>query len=365
MKALVAAVFLILSASPARSEPVRMKALVADDATPFPFRFSPALPRPQLPPDNPLTREGVELGRELFHDFRLSGNGSQSCASCHHPPLAFSDRRRFSVGAFGDIGKRQSMPLTNLAWKSSFFWDGRAPTLRRQVLMPIEDRTEMHASLPEIVRHLDDDEDYPAMFKAAFGSPRIDADRIARALEQFLLSIVSDDSKFDRSTRGEEVLTDEEKLGATLFNTEYDPARGLRGADCFHCHGGPLFRSTAFANNGLDGSAPDIGRMKVTKLEGDRGKFAVPSLRNVAITAPYMHDGRFATLEEVIDHYDHPLKRSATLDPNLAKHPAEGMKLTPEEKSALVAFLKTLTDDSLPRPPRRMPPPRRPPPPPR
>ena len=354
-----------LTATPSRAQVAqRTQALISATAHPFRFTFSSQFPRPSLPPDNPLTVEGVALGKRLFRERRLSGNGTQDCMACHHPPLGFSDRRPFSIDAFGDIGKRQSMPLANLAWRSSFFWDGRASTLRQQVLMPIEDRTEMHASLPEVARMLADDPEYPEMFESAFGSPKIDADRIARALEQFLLTLVSDDSKFDRSLRGEENLTDEEQLGFKLFNTEYDPQRGQRGADCFHCHGGPLFQSTAFANNGLDGPAPpDIGLEKTTKLPGDRGKFAVPSLRNLTITAPYMHDGRFETLEEVINHYDHGLHRSSTLDPNLAKHPAEGLHLTMEEKSALVAFLKTLTSESA----LRLPPPRggrRPPPPP-
>jgi cytochrome c peroxidase len=145
--------------------------------------------------------------------------------------------------------------------------------------------------------------------------------------------------------KGEAQLTEEEKRGFELFMTEYDPRRSQFGADCFHCHGGPLFQSQTFANNGLDGAFKDPGRAKITGNAADQGKFATPSLRNVALTAPYMHDGRFKTLEEVIDHYSTGVKRSATLDPNLAKHPEGGIRLSSQDKSALVAFLRALTDE--------------------
>ncbi len=340
-----------VSPTPTRAQAARQaKAIISPTATPFRFTYPASFPPPSLPADNPITDEGVALGARLFHDHRLSGNGRQACVTCHRPPAGLSDRRRFSIGAFGDMGERQSMPLTNLAWKSSFFWDGRAPTLRRQVLMPIEDKAEMHASLPDVVRLLQEDPEYREKFDAAFGSRKIDEDRIARALEQFLLTLVADDSKFDRVMKGTEEFDEKEALGFRLFNTEYDPALGQRGADCFHCHGGPLFRSTTFANNGLDGPSPtDEGLGRTTGLAGDRGKFSVPSLRNVGLTAPYMHDGRFDTLEEVVEHYDHGLKRSPTLDPNLAKHPDGGLRLTADEKAALVAFMETLTSGRPPR----------------
>jgi cytochrome c peroxidase len=339
-----------LQPTPTRQEAAaKSNALIAADATPYRFRFSSTFPRPALPLDNPLTEEGVMLGERLFHDKKLSGNGTQSCADCHDRRHFFSDERTFSIGAFGNTGTRQSMPLYNLAWKSSFFWDGRAPTLRAQTLEPIQNPIEMHATLPDVVKAIEGGDHYPKMFEDAFGTPEINAERLSRALEQFLLTLVSDDSKFDQAMRGKAELSPQEQRGAELFNTEFDPARGQRGADCFHCHGGPMFQSAAFANNGLPLSE-DLGRQVTTKLEGDRGKFAVPSLRNIARTAPYMHDGRFATLEEVIGHYDHGLYRSPTLDPNLAKHPAEGLQLSDEEKAALVAFLKALTDHEFIRP---------------
>lgn len=316
---------------------------VSPRAKPFRFTFSAAFPRPVLPSDNPLTEEGVALGRRLFNDPLLSANHSQSCASCHDSRHAFSDTRRFSVGAMGDVGTRHSMPLFNLAWRNSFFWDGRAASLREQVLQPIENPSEMHESLTNVVRKLKS-ANYPADFAKAFGTPEISSDRVARALEQFLLTLVSHDSKFDRVIAGNDEFTAEEHRGFELFHTEYDPRREQFGADCFHCHGGPLFQNVAFANNGLDDRFSDPGRFLATALVGDNGKFTVPSLRNVEVTAPYMHDGRFRTLEQVIEHYSTGVKRSDTLDPNLAKHPAGGVPLSDDDKRALVAFLKTLTD---------------------
>jgi cytochrome c peroxidase len=318
---------------------------IAPNATPYRFSFSKFFPQPDLPRDNPLTGEGVALGGKLFFDRRLSSNDRLSCAACHRPNDALSDPRRFSRGVNGAIGTRNAPALENLAWKNSFFWDGRAATLREQVLQPIQNPIEMHESLANAVAKISADKDYSRLFENAFGSPEITADKIARALEQFLLVQVSFDSKFDRVMNGQANFTAQEQRGFILFNTEYDPYHGQFGADCFHCHGGPLLQSQDFANNGLDSSFADLGRYKITKRAGDAGKFAVPSLRNVAVTAPYMHDGRFRTLEEVVEHYCTGVKRSATLDPNLAKHPDGGVPLSADDKRALVAFLKTLTDE--------------------
>ncbi len=316
---------------------------MAATATPYRFKFSRSFPQPALPLDNPLTEEGVALGSRLFSETRLSINNTQSCRSCHKNESAFTEPQRFSLGAEGQKGSRNAMPLFNLAWRRSFFWDGRSPSLRDQVLRPIEDPIEMHETLAHVVTKLAISP-YPDLFAKAFGTPEINSDRLARALEQFLLTQVSYHSKFDRSLLGETTLTLEEKRGFELFQTEYDPRRGQFGADCFHCHGGPLFQSQSFANNGLDTEAKDIGRMGVTGRAGDRGKFAVPSLRNIALTAPYMHDGRFSTLEEVINHYMTGIQPNTTLDPNIAKHPLGGLALSPADQQALIAFLRTLTD---------------------
>ncbi len=213
--------------------------------------------------------------------------------------------------------------------------------------MPISDPHEMNAELGTVVTRIAGDEAFRAQFDRAFGDPEPNEGNLARALEQFLLTLVSQDSKFDRAIRGEAEFSPEEKRGLELFVTEFDPARNLRGADCFHCHGGNLFTSSRYTNNGLDAEATDLGRFDVTGDPLDIGKFKVPSLRNIALTPPYMHDGRFETLAEVIDHYDKGVRRSGTLDPNLAKHPPAGLGLSPADKSALIAFLKTLTDQAF------------------
>lgn len=317
--------------------------------TPYEFKMSATFPIPDLPRDNPLLVERVELGKKIFFDKRVSINDEQSCADCHAPEKAFTDGRRTARGAEGKFGERNSMPLFNLAWKKEFFWDGRAKSLREQVLQPIENPIEMHQALTNLVRKFGirnskSETDYPPLFAKAFGSPQITSEKIALALENYLLTLTSFDAKFDRVLRGEEKFSTEEQRGFELFSAEYDPRRGQFGADCFHCHGGPLFQSQSFGNNGLDGTFKDIGREKVTGKASDVAKFSVPSLRNVALTAPYMHDGRFETLEAVIEHYSTGVARSPTLDPNLAKHPDGGVPLSSADKKALVAFLKTLTD---------------------
>lgn len=311
--------------------------------TPFPLKISAHLPLPSLPEDYPLSKERVELGRRLFHDASLSRDNSVSCVSCHRHEHAFADNRKLSTGIHQQFGKRNAMPLMNLAWKAQFFWDGRAHSLREQALLSIQNETEMDASLPAIEEKLSQHPAYPSLFKAAYGSHAITAERIGVAIEQFLLSQISDDSRFDRALRGKAELTEIEKRGLELFFTEHDPRRQLYGADCFHCHGGPLFSDQAFHNNGLRLTS-DRGRAAVSQRDADIGKFSTPSLRNVEITAPYMHDGRFETLEAVVEHYSSGLHRSQSLNPNLAKHPGRGIPLTAADKSALVAFLKTLTD---------------------
>ena len=332
----------VLSATPAISRPSPVKPLyLPEKFTPYRFTMSSTFPIPDLPRDNPLIEERVVLGKALFHETALSRDGTLSCASCHDATLAFTDGRRFSVGVRGQLGTRNAMTLANLAWKSEFFWDGRAPSLRAQALMPIQDHAELDETLDRVVAKLSATRNYPPLFAAAFGTHDITPEKIGLALENYLLTLTSFDSKFDRAMAGKAVLSDVERRGFELFMTEYEPRTGQFGADCFHCHGGPLFSDHQFHNNGLDGD--DRGRGNITNSAADEHKFATPSLRNVARTAPYMHDGRFSTLEQVIDHYSTGIHRSATLDPNLAKHPANGLNLSTTDKAALVAFLKTLT----------------------
>ncbi|GAA5481529.1 MbnP family protein [Haloferula sargassicola] len=313
--------------------------------TPYRLEISHRFPQVQLPADNPLTREGVALGRDLFFDPALSADGSVSCASCHQAEAAFSDPGKArSLGIGGRPTARHGMPLFNLAWAKSFFWDGRSPSLREQVLVPIGHPDEMGHDLAKLPADLE--KTYGPRFAAAFGSPGVTNERLGLAFEQFLLSLVSQHSRFDRALAGETEFTPQEKRGFQLFVTENDPARGLRGADCFHCHGGALFTDHDFHNNGLDETFEhDRGRAEVTGNDADLGKFKTPSLRNVALTAPYMHDGRFATLEEVIEHYDSGVRRSATLDPNLSKH--DGLGLSAQDKADLTAFLRTLSDPAI------------------
>ncbi len=313
--------------------------------TPYRMVIDRHLPIPDLPRDNPLTEERVALGSRLFRERALSRDGSVSCASCHREAAGLSDSRRFSTGVDGRVGSRRAMGLFDLAWKTSYFWDGRARSLREQVRAPIEDHAEMDETLERVAAKLAADPAYPALFRAAFGEPEITAEKLALALENYLLTLTSPPAKFDRVLAGQASFTESERRGFELFVTEYEPRTGQRGADCFHCHGGPLFTDHQFHNNGLSDERGDAGRFRVTALEADRGKFATPSLRNVARRGPYMHDGRFGTLEEVVAHYDHALTRSPTLDPNLAKHPESGLHLSAEDQAALVAFLKTLSSE--------------------
>ena len=313
----------------------------------FELQIPAPFPEAKWPADNLLTKEGVELGRRLFNDGRLSENYQVSCATCHWELLAFSDAPRFSTGTAGKEGTRNSLPLMNLAWKPSFFWDGRVTTLRDQVMHPIKDPLEMNEKPERVVEKLESDRRYRASFEKAFGSPGISEQRVGLALEQYLLTLLSGTSKVDLAQHGKATLTEDEQLGSKLFFAENDPARGIRGAGCVRCHSGPLFTSHAFMNNGLDagGAVKDTGRERATKDPADRGKFMVPSLRNLLLTDPYMHDGRFETLEEVIDHYDHGIAPSGTLDPQLARQKAAGgLKLNADEKRALVAFLEALTE---------------------
>ncbi|MBK1830249.1 c-type cytochrome [Verrucomicrobiaceae bacterium R5-34] len=310
----------------------------------YPLTLPKHIPLPALPSDNPVLTMRVALGEKLFREPKLSRSNSISCASCHQGET-LSDPRHLSPGVDGELGRRHSMPLFNLAWKTSFFWDGRAPTLRAQALIPIEDHLEMDESLDRVAAKLKADPSYPPLFAAAFGSGKITPENIGLAIENFLLTRLSFDSKLDRAHKGQATLTDQEKRGFELFFTESEPRLGKRGADCFHCHGGALFTDHAFHNNGL-ASGDDLGLEETTGKTSDRHKFATPSLRNIALTAPYMHDGRFATLEQVIDHYNAAPELSETLDPNLAKHP-QGLGLSEEDQRALVAFLKTLSDSNM------------------
>lgn len=308
------------------------------------------LPPPNLPFDNPLTREGVKLGRMLFYDTILSRDNSQACASCHLQSNGFTDPNQFSTGINGFEGPRNSMSSFNMAWNDNgFFWDGRATLLRHQVLLPIQDELEMDETLANIVIKLNASSLYTTQFNRAFGTTIIDTVLISKALEQFLLSIVSNRSKYDKYLAGEYSLTAIEERGRYLFFNEVNPGfPQFSGADCVHCHSGANFSNNLYMNNGLDTDAgmTDLGRQLVTNNPSDKGRFKVVSLRNIELTGPYMHDGRFNTLEEVIDHYD-LVQNSSTLDPSFEQQLPNGLQLSVSDKEALVKFLKLLTDESL------------------
>ncbi len=322
---------------------------VVFDATPFAFDAQ-GLPVPALPSDYPLTVQRVQLGRMLFHEKMLSRDGSQSCASCHQQKDGASDIRQFSIGVKGLSGTRQAMAVTNLAWhRRGFFWDGRAPTLRDQALHPIQDTLEMDETLPNVVLKLSASKIYREQFVRAFNADTITSELVGIALEQFMLTMISANSTFDKVNRSEASFTETEERGRQLFNTEFDPTGKVKGAECFHCHSAPFFTNDRFMNNGLDndGSFSDLGREKVTTLASDRARFKVPTLRNIAVTPPYMHDGRFTTLEEVVEHYNTGVLQSFTLDPLLQFNVTPGLGLTQQNKDDLIAFLKTLTDQTF------------------
>jgi cytochrome c peroxidase len=241
------------------------------------------------------------------------------------------------------------MSAVNMLWNTNgYFWDGRAEKLREQSIMPIQDPIEMNETLENVVEKLEQDTLYTHQFFRAFGTDDITSYRISLALEQFMNSIVSYRSKYDLYIEGEATFTEEEELGMELFFEEYNPFfPQTSGADCGHCHGGKNFSSQEYMNNGLDTLYDDNGRYDVTGLESDRGAMKVTTLRNIALTPPYMHDGRFQTLEEVIDHYNEGLHASPSLDPALAMTIDTGLLLNDTDKVALIAFLKTLTDTSL------------------
>ncbi|MEP3838831.1 MAG: cytochrome c peroxidase [Algibacter sp.] len=308
----------------------------------IPKLFEDNILAPLIPVDNPQTVEGIALGKKLFFDPILSGNNTQACADCHAPQHAFSDSAKFSEGINGDLGTRNSMPLFNLAWNynEKFFWDGNTFSLEHQVFVPVSDPTEMNSDWKEVELKLQNHLEYPSLFKNAFGTSNIDSTIVSKAIAQFERTLVSANSKFDQYLLGKIELTSNELNG---FNVFMDETKG----DCFHCHGSdknPLWTDNTFHNNGLDTTFTDLGLGAITGDPADNGKFKSPSLRNLAFTAPYMHDGRFSTLDEVINHYSEGLRNSATIDPLMKKENQGGVRLSDSDKADLKTFLLSLSD---------------------
>ena len=309
------------------------------------------------PADNPITNHGATLGRVLFYDKQLSANSTIACASCHKQDKGFSDDLKLSVGFNGGKTGRHSMSLLNARYyqRGRFFWDERASTLEEQVLMPFQDTVEMGMTLAQVVSKVKAQPFYPALFLKAFGSEEISSPKIAKALAQFVRSMVSYTSKYDIG-RAQVAnpgamfpnFTPEENMGKNIF---FQPIQN-GGAACFGCHTTEAFIGANIGpqNNGLDAtSAADLGAGAVFPNPNFVGKFKTNSLRNIELSAHYMHDGRFATLEEVIEHYNSGIKAHPNLAPPL-KDPNGNpirLNLTQAQKSALLAFLKTLTDNTV------------------
>ena len=304
--------------------------------SPFTFETPSGFPTMNIPSNNPMTIEGVALGNKLFHDKILSGNGTQACASCHVQTSGFSDPNRFSTGIDGFIGNRNASAIINVGWNNELNWDGSAITLEEQAFEPITNSLEMHDTWENVENKLNSNEEYSTLFKNAFNIDYIDSNHVVMAIAQFERTLISGNSKFDKYLRGETQLTSSEFGGYAIFNSEK--------GDCFHCHGTQMFMDNLFHNNGLDLEPfTDIGLGKITNNNSDNGKFKTPTLRNIEFSAPYMHDGRFTSIEEVVEHYNSGGKYSTTIDP-LMKKLGIGLQLTNKEKKDLVAFLKTLSD---------------------
>ncbi|WGD35608.1 cytochrome c peroxidase [Olleya sp. YS] len=312
----------------------------------IPPLFEEKLIDPIIPINNPLTVEGVSLGKRLFFDNILSIDNSKACASCHLPQNAFSDPNQLSIGVSGGLGSRNSMPLFNLAWNfdDKYFWDGHALGLEQQALEPVIDPNELgNLDWSTVEQKLNNHPEYPTLFNQAFGTSTITKELVSKAIAQFERIIISANSKFDKFLNGQATLTPQEQNGFDVF---MDEERG----DCFHCHGNPnnpLWTDNQFHNNGLDASFTDLGLGQVTGNPNDNGKFRSPSLRNLAYTAPYMHDGRFTTLDQVIEQYSTGLKASSTIDPLMKKVDQGGVNLSNQDKADLKAFLLTLSDPSF------------------
>ena len=310
--------------------------LTAGLTAPALFRRPPGLPEPvYVLNENPLTEAKVLLGRALFYDPLLSRDSTVSCESCHSPYTAFAhtDHAR-SHGIDNRIGIRNAPALFNLAWQPEFMWDGAINHLDVQALAPIAHHDEMDNTLDEVLKRLRRSQVYPELFRAVYGDTVITGQRFLKAISAFMLTLVSADSRYDRMKRGELSFTEQETNGYRLFQEH-----------CNTCHREPLFTNYAFANNGLepDTAVPDAGRYRITRKIVDSLQFKVPSLRNLEYSYPYMHDGRFKTLSDVIRHYTTGIQHQPTLSPELRKP----IFLSSEEKVDLQAFLLTLSDSAF------------------
>ncbi len=324
----------------------------ANAALPAYYQNQMANEADNTPAGNEITDWGATLGRVLFYDKGLSANNTTSCASCHGQTNGFSDPRALSLGFEGGETGRNSMGLSNARYYENghFFWDERAATLEEQVLMPIQDQVEMGLTLTELVERVSAEDHYQYLFNETFGSPEVNSDRIARALAQFVRSIVSFNSRFDEGLAA----TNDVEADFPNFTAAENQGKALffGRAGCNRCHEGALFIADEPTNNGLDAVTTDPGVAEVTGNPADEGKFKVPSLRNIAETGPFMHDGRFATLARVVAHYNNGVQAHPNTDNRLLGGRGGGnvprrLNLSAAEQAALVSFLETLSDDAL------------------
>ncbi len=307
-----------------------------------------SFPKMISPQDNPLTVDGISLGRKLFYDPILSRDSTKSCFSCHAQSKAFTDGDKVSTGVGGLRGTRSAMSLENTGYfEFGIFWDGRVHTLEEQAGLPIEDPNELQFTWNEVEKRLKSSKFYPADFRKAFGivkKSEITKDLAIKAIAQFERTIVSSGkSKYDQVIAGKAFFEDDELRGYGIFNN----LQGYKDAQCGHCHTPPFTTSGQFFNNGIDSvltlnDFKDKGLGNVTKKLEDNGKFKVTSLRNIMLTAPYMHDGKMKTIEEVLDHYQAGGHYAKNLDPFLTQ-----ININNRDKADIIAFLKTLTDTSL------------------
>lgn len=284
---------------------------------------------------NTVSKDGFALGRKLFYEPILSADNSISCGSCHIQSSAFTQHgHSVSHGIFDQLGTRNSLPIMNLAWNTNFLWDGGVFNLDLQPIIPITAPEEMGESMANVLQKLRNNGAYAPMFQKVFGSTDINATVVLKALSQFMLMCVSDQSKYDSVKRNQASFTEAESKGYTVFQQK-----------CNGCHTEPLFTNFSFKNNGLAPSIiDDKGRNNITHQDNDLYKFRVPSLRNLFYTAPYMHDGRFFTLNAVLAHYDHQVQPSTTLDVIFTQNNPVGIPLSNTEQQQLLAFLNTLND---------------------
>ncbi|WP_298781827.1 cytochrome c peroxidase [uncultured Polaribacter sp.] len=301
------------------------------------------------PNNNAITDDGATLGRVLFYDTNLSANNTVSCASCHIQANGFSDPNQFSIGFDGELTDRNSMGLANARFYENgrFFWDERAETLEEQTLIPVQDLVEMGLTLSELETKLAQEDYYAALFTNAFGDENITSERVALAISQFIRSMVSYQSKFDEGLSQVNDIDDDFPNFTASENNGKDLFMSNR-TRCFDCHATNVFVGDNARNNGLDATITDLGVGGITGNNNDLGEFKVPSLRNIALTAPYMHDGRFETLEEVIEHYNSGVQNNQNLDNRLTQgNNVRRLNLSNAEKQSLIDFLNTLTDEEF------------------